>query len=31
MINGSDGMGSYPSEYISTGMNGTDSGKKRLI
>lgn len=29
MINGDDGLNSSPPEYISTGMNETNSGKKR--
>jgi hypothetical protein len=31
MINGNDGIGSNPSEYIGTGMNGINNGKKRLM
>jgi hypothetical protein len=31
MINGDDGMSSIQPEYISTGMNRTNNGKKRLI
>lgn len=31
MLNGGEGMASIPSEYVSTGMNGTSGQKKRLI